>query len=50
MAIPIPAPIVEPEIVAQAEIAEWTGSGRLRQASYKGLREDKAVAEVRREG
>jgi bifunctional non-homologous end joining protein LigD len=41
---------VEPQLVAQAEIAEWTGSGRLRQASYKGLREDKAPEEVRREG
>ncbi|WGM31527.1 Multifunctional non-homologous end joining protein LigD [Brevundimonas sp. NIBR11] len=41
---------VEPELVAQAEIAEWTGSGRLRQASFKGLREDKAPTDVRREG
>ena len=41
---------VEPELVAQAEIAEWTGSGRLRQASFKGMREDKAAADVRREG
>ena len=41
---------VEPELVAQAEIAEWTGSGRLRQVSFKGLREDKAPTEVRREG
>ncbi len=40
---------VEPQLVAQAEIAEWTGSGRLRQASYKGLRHDKAPEEVRRE-
>ena len=41
---------VEPELVAQAEIAEWTGSGRLRHASFKGMREDKAASEVRREG
>lgn len=41
---------LEPELVAQAEIAEWTGSGHLRQASFKGFREDKAAIEVRREG
>lgn len=40
---------VEPELVAQADIAEWTASGRIRQASFKGLREDKAPREVRRE-
>lgn len=41
---------VEPELVAQADIAEWTASGRVRQASYKGLREDKRPEEVKREG
>lgn len=41
---------VEPSLVAQAEIAEWTASGKVRQASYKGLREDKPPEEVRREG
>lgn len=40
----------EPRLVAQADIAEWTASGRVRQASYKGLREDKPAQEVRREG
>ncbi|RZJ43700.1 MAG: DNA ligase, partial [Brevundimonas sp.] len=41
---------IEPEVVVQADIAEWTSSGRLRQASFKGLRDDKAPTEVRREG
>jgi len=40
----------EPRLVAQADIAEWTASGRVRQASYKGLREDKEPQAVRREG
>jgi bifunctional non-homologous end joining protein LigD len=38
-----------PELVAAAEIAEWTASGKLRQASYKGLREDKDPRDVVRE-
>jgi bifunctional non-homologous end joining protein LigD len=40
---------VEPELVCEVEFAEWTHDGRLRAPSYKGLREDKAAAEVRRE-
>lgn len=40
---------VEPRLVAQADIAEWTASGKVRQASFKGLREDKAPEDVRRE-
>jgi bifunctional non-homologous end joining protein LigD len=40
---------VEPELVAEVEFAEWTHDGRLRAPSYKGLREDKAAEDVRRE-
>lgn len=40
---------VRPELVAAAEIAEWTASGKLRQASFKGLREDKRPEDVVRE-
>jgi bifunctional non-homologous end joining protein LigD len=40
---------VEPELVCEVEFAEWTHDGRLRAPSYKGLREDKAPADVRRE-
>lgn len=40
---------VEPELVCVVEFAEWTHDGRLRAPSYKGLREDKAPEDVRRE-
>jgi bifunctional non-homologous end joining protein LigD len=40
---------VEPQLVAEVEFAEWTHDGRLRAPAYKGLREDKAAEEVRRE-
>lgn len=39
----------EPRIVIEAEFALWTNSGRLRAASYRGLRDDKDPAEVIRE-
>jgi bifunctional non-homologous end joining protein LigD len=35
--------------VAQVNFATWTADNLVRQASFKGLREDKAAAEVRRE-
>src|SRR2546421_7135470 len=40
---------VEPKLVCEVEFAEWTHDGRLRAPSYKGLREDKAAEDVRRE-
>jgi bifunctional non-homologous end joining protein LigD len=40
---------VEPKLVAEVEFSEWTHDGRVRQPSYKGLREDKTALEVRRE-
>ena len=40
---------VEPALVCEVEFAEWTHDGRLRAPVYKGLREDKPAADVRRE-
>jgi bifunctional non-homologous end joining protein LigD len=41
---------VEPRCVAEIEFREWTQGNQLRAPSYKGLRDDKAAAEVVREG
>lgn len=40
---------VEPRVVIEATFGQWTNSGRLRAASYMGLRTDKDPAEVVRE-
>ncbi len=40
---------VRPELVAQVAFTEWTGDGKLRHPSFRGLREDKDAREVVRE-
>jgi bifunctional non-homologous end joining protein LigD len=40
---------VKPELVAEVQFATWTGDHRVRQASFQGLREDKAAKDVQRE-
>ncbi|MBS1815919.1 MAG: DNA ligase D [Acidobacteria bacterium] len=40
---------VKPTKVAQVRFATWTADGRVRQAAFLGLREDKAATEVFRE-
>ncbi len=40
---------VEPRLVGEVSFAEWTGDGRLRHPSWRGLRPDKAADDVVRE-
>jgi bifunctional non-homologous end joining protein LigD len=40
---------LEPLLVAEIQFAEWTEDNLLRQASFKGLRTDKAPGEIKRE-
>ncbi|MFI5776247.1 non-homologous end-joining DNA ligase [Nocardia sp. NPDC051570] len=40
---------VEPQIVGEVSFAEWTGDGKLRHPSWRGLRPDKSPREVIRE-
>ena len=41
---------VTPKLVGEVAYGEWTDDGRLRHPSWRGLRPDKDVSEVRREG
>ena len=40
---------VQPKLVAQVNFATWTADNLVRQAAFKGLREDKPAEDVRRE-
>jgi bifunctional non-homologous end joining protein LigD len=39
----------EPKLVVEVEFSTWTRDGRVRHPSFKGMREDKAPWQVRRE-
>ncbi|MCB1039431.1 MAG: non-homologous end-joining DNA ligase [Acidimicrobiales bacterium] len=41
---------IEPQIVIQVDFREWSDAGRLRNPSFRGLRDDKQASEVIREG